>query len=43
VTGVILDPIRRVVPPAGPLDLSPFVAILLLVLLRGIVAQLLSP
>ncbi|MGH7753186.1 MAG: YggT family protein [Gemmatimonadales bacterium] len=41
VTGVILEPIRRVVPPAGPLDLSPFVAILLLVLLRGIVTQLL--
>lgn len=41
VTRVILDPIRRIVPPAGPLDLSPFVAILLLTVLRRIVKDLL--
>lgn len=40
-TGVILGPIRRVVPPAGPLDLSPFVAILLLFVLRRILTELL--
>ena len=42
VTSVILNPIRRIVPPAGPLDLSPFVAILLLFVLRSLVSQLLS-
>jgi len=37
VTSLILDPIRRVVPPAGGFDLSPLVAILLLGLLRQVV------
>jgi len=41
VTRVILDPIRRIVPPAGPVDLSPFVAILLLTVLRRIVTKVL--
>lgn len=41
VTRVILDPIRRLVPPVGPLDLSPFVAILLLMVLRRIATELL--
>ena len=41
VTRVILTPIRRIVPPAGPLDLSPFVAILLLLVVRRIVTDLL--
>jgi YggT family protein len=40
VTSLILDPIRRVVPPVAGLDLSPLVAIvllqLLLRLLRGL-------
>ena len=33
VTSLILDPIRRVVPPVAGLDLSPLVAIVLLQLL----------
>ena len=41
VTSPILDPIRRVVPPAGGLDLSPLVAILLLQLLQKDVIGLL--
>lgn len=41
VTSPILDPIRRVVPPAGGLDLSPLVAILLLQLLQRVVIGLL--
>lgn len=41
VTSPILDPIRRVVPPAGGLDLSPLVAILLLQLLQKVVIGLL--
>lgn len=41
VTSPILDPIRRVVPQAGGLDLSPLVAILLLTLLQRIVVEVL--
>ncbi len=41
VTRLILDPIRRLVPPVGPLDLSPFVAILLLMVARRIVVSVL--
>ena len=40
-TRPILDPIRRFVPRAGPLDLSPFVAILLLFLAKSLVTKLL--
>jgi YggT family protein len=40
-TSLILDPIRRVVPPAGGLDLSPLVAILLLQVVRQVVMGLL--
>lgn len=41
VTSPILDPIRRVVPSAGGLDLSPLVAFLLLELIRQVVIGLL--
>jgi len=33
---------RRVVPPIGPLDLSPMIAVIVLLLLRGVVTRLLS-
>jgi len=36
ITSPILDPIRRVMPPIGGLDLSPIVAILLLALARDL-------
>ncbi|MBI3974935.1 MAG: YggT family protein [Armatimonadetes bacterium] len=39
-TRPILDPIRRLVPPVGGFDLSPFVAILLLTVLRRILTDL---
>ena len=41
VTAPVLAPIRRVLPPAGGLDLSPMVAILLLILTQRIVVDLL--
>ena len=40
VTSPILDPIRRIMPPVGGLDLSPIVAILLLSLLQQVVTDL---
>lgn len=40
-TSPILDPIRRVIPAAGGLDLSPIVAILLLHLARNLLVDLL--
>jgi len=40
-TSPILDPIRRVIPAAGGLDLSPIVAILLLYLVRNLLVDLL--
>ncbi|MDI6771269.1 MAG: YggT family protein [bacterium] len=40
-TSPILDPIRRVIPAAGGLDLSPIVAILLLYLARNLLVDLL--
>jgi YggT family protein len=33
---------RRVVPPIGPLDLSPMIAVIVLLLLRGVVTRLLT-
>ena len=39
-TEPILAPIRRILPPAGGLDFSPMIAILLLGLLMRFVAQL---
>jgi YggT family protein len=41
VAGVILDPIRRVVPPLGGLDITPIIALILLQLLEGILIGLL--
>lgn len=41
VTSPILDPIRRVVPSMGGLDLSPLVAILLLQLIQQVIMGLL--
>jgi len=41
VTAPILVPIRRVLPPAGGFDLSPMVAILLLVVAQRLVVNLL--
>jgi YggT family protein len=39
VTAPILDPIRRLMPPVGGLDLSPMIAILLLYLARNLLVQ----
>jgi YggT family protein len=41
ITAPILDPIRRVMPPAGGFDLSPIVAILLLSLIRTLLVEVL--
>jgi YggT family protein len=40
-TSPILDPIRRMMPPVGGLDLSPVVAILLLSLVRALLVNVL--
>ncbi len=40
-TSPILDPIRRVMPAAGGLDLSPIIAIMLLYLARNLLVDLL--
>jgi YggT family protein len=40
VTEPVLAPIRRVLPPMGGLDWSPFIALLLLSLLLRVVARL---
>lgn len=39
ITSPILDPIRRLMPPVGGLDLSPMIAILLLYLARNLLVQ----
>jgi YggT family protein len=41
-TSPILDPIRRVLPPVGGLDLSPIVAVLLLSLIRQLLNEVIS-
>lgn len=41
VAGVILDPIRRVVPPLGGLDITPIIALILLQLLEGLLIGML--
>lgn len=40
-TSPVLNPIRRAVPPVGGLDLSPLVAILLLIIVQRVVMSLL--
>lgn len=42
VTSPVLGPIRRVVPPVGGLDISPLVAILLLIVAQRLVVGLLT-
>jgi YggT family protein len=42
VTSPILDPIRRVMPPVGGMDLSPIVAILVLSLARSVLLSMLQ-
>ena len=41
ITGVVLNPIRRLIPSIGGLDLSPIVALLLLDVLRRLLVSLL--
>ncbi len=41
ITSPILDPIRRLMPPIGGLDLSPLVAMLLLALARDLLKAVL--
>ncbi len=43
VTEPILGPIRKLVPPMGMLDLSPFIAMIVLQVLAGIVLSGLRP
>lgn len=38
----LLDPIRRILPPMGGLDLSPLIAILLLEVIHRVVGEILS-
>ena len=42
VTSPVLNPIRRAVPPVGGLDLSPLVAILLVIVAQRLVVGLLT-
>lgn len=39
VTEPVLDPIRRVVPPIGMIDLTPMIAIIILFLVGGILTE----
>lgn len=41
-TSPVLNPIRRLMPPVGGLDLSPLVAILLLSLVRRVLVELIA-
>jgi YggT family protein len=36
----VLAPFRRIIPPLGPLDLSPIIVIILLQILGGVIASL---
>lgn len=39
----LLRPIQRVIPPIGTVDLSPFVLLLLVSLIQGIIQNLIAP
>lgn len=41
VTEPIMKPFRRIIPPAGGLDFSPFIAVLAVELVRRLIIQLL--
>lgn len=41
ITGVVLNPLRRVIPSLGGLDLTPIIALLLLDVLRRLLASVL--
>ena len=43
VTEPIIDPIRRVMPNTGMLDLSPMIAILVLIVMEMLVSSLVAP
>jgi len=43
VTEPIIDPIRRILPSAGMIDLSPLVTILMLIVLGQLVISLQAP
>lgn len=36
ITDPILDPLQRIIPPVGPLDLTPFIAMILLEIVRSV-------
>jgi len=42
ITGVVLNPIRRMLPNLGGLDLSPIIALVVLELLRGVIVNALT-
>jgi len=42
ITGVVLNPIRRLLPNLGGLDLSPIIALVVLELLRGVIMNALT-
>jgi YggT family protein len=39
ITGIVLNPIRRLIPNLGGLDISPIIALVLLELLRGFIVN----
>ena len=41
ITDPILEPLHRIIPPVGPLDITPMVALILLDIVRRIVLSLL--
>ncbi len=43
ITDPILEPLRRIIPPLGMIDIAPFVAILLLSLIRQLLLAVLMP
>lgn len=42
ITNPILEPLRRIVPMVGPLDITPIVALFLLAMLQRIILSLLT-